>query len=407
MHAREPEGAGLLAKDDVTRYSRQLLLPDVGVDGMLKLKAGRVLVVGAGGLGSTALLYLAGAGVGTIGIVDADTVDVSNLHRQIVHTTGRQGEAKVDSAKKSLLALNPSIRVQTHAEQFTEESGLRLVSGYDVVVDATDNVAARYLINDACILQRKPLVSGAALKWEGQLSVYNYKGGLCYRCAYPNPPPVKSVTSCADGGVVGAVPGTIGALQAIEVQKVLMGMPPGKVMSGRILMFNALDMTTVTINHRPKNPDCAVCGVHPTIQSLRAYSEYLCKPCEATGGDSALAAGNEITCRELDSLLQTSAAPQPLLVDVRLPTEFAITRLRGSVNVPLPSLQDGTRLPEAQALYADARRRGAAVLLLCRRGVASVEATRILLEAGCAEVNNVKHGLTKWAQEIDPEFPMY
>eukprot|EP01064_Diplonema_japonicum_P033363 TRINITY_DN6545_c0_g1_i1.p1 TRINITY_DN6545_c0_g1~~TRINITY_DN6545_c0_g1_i1.p1 ORF type:complete len:388 (+),score=68.23 TRINITY_DN6545_c0_g1_i1:78-1241(+) len=383
-----------LTKPEVERYSRQVILPEIGPDGMRRLLEGKVLIVGAGGLASSAGLYLAGAGVGVIGFADFDKVEVSNLHRQIIHTTERQGMDKVESAKIACLAMNPTITINTHKERFTSENGVTLVSGYDVVVDATDNITSRYLINDACVLASKALVSGSALKWEGQMSVYNYKGGPCYRCAYPNPPPIETVTSCADGGVVGAVPGTIGCLQAIEAQKILMG--AGETMSGRILLFNALQGSYNVMKHRPKSKVCKVCGDNPTLTKLVGYEEYVKKSCEIE--PVSLPSENEMSCEELHELLTSNSTPHTI-IDVRTANEYSLTKLPNTVNVPLSLLT-----PEkAESLRTD----NGLILLLCRRGIASAHATRLLLDADIPNVKNITKGLTRWAQTVDKEFPIY
>eukprot|EP01060_Flectonema_neradi_P039937 TRINITY_DN8966_c0_g1_i1.p1 TRINITY_DN8966_c0_g1~~TRINITY_DN8966_c0_g1_i1.p1 ORF type:complete len:406 (+),score=53.33 TRINITY_DN8966_c0_g1_i1:54-1220(+) len=383
-----------LTKEEVGRYSRQVILPEIGADGQKKLIDASVLIVGAGGLGSSAGLYLAGAGVGTIGFVDFDQVETSNLHRQIIHATDRSGSLKVESAKSACLSLNPLITVNAINSKFTSETGLDLVRDYDVIIDATDNVTSRYLINDSCVISGKPLVSGSALRWEGQLSVYNHNNGPCYRCVYPSPPPTSAVTSCADGGVVGAVPGMIGTLQAIEAQKIICEIPT--TMSGRILLFDALAMSHTTMNHRPRNPSCAVCGTSPTITKLIAYEQYLTKPCDS--GPPPLPQGTEISVRDLKDYRDQQK--DHLLLDVRSETEYGMTRLNNSINIPLkklsPSDVANIRTNESQP-----------ILVLCRRGIASVSATQKLIDAGIPNVFNVSLGLTQWAKEIDLEFPIY
>ena len=386
-----------LGKDDVQRYSRQIILPEVGPEGQTGLSGAAVLIVGAGGLASSCGLYLAGAGIGRLGFVDFDVVEVSNLHRQIIHTTPRAGSPKVESAKASCLGLNPAIRVDAVHERFTAENGLALVKEYDVVVDATDNITARYLVNDACVLGGKPLVSGSALRWEGQLSVYNHDNGPCYRCAYPKPPPVHTVTSCADGGVIGAVPGTIGCLQAVEVQKIILG--AGKTMSGRILHFNALEMAHTTMNQRPKAKGCAVCGENPTITKLSSYDEYSVKSCEIK--PATLPAEVELSCEDFKKKLD--AGDKMVVVDVRGENEYAICRLADTTNIPLARFEPAT----VAALRSDAAASDVPLVMLCRRGRASADATRRLIDAGVPNVRNVTSGLTRWAAVVDTDFPIY
>ena len=406
MHATNTNTTGT-EKASVNRYSRQLILNEVGPTGQDALSSARVLIVGAGGLASTAGPYLAAAGIGHLTFIDDDSVDVSNLHRQVMHSTAKQGVSKVESAKEACLAINPSISVEAIHARFTAENGVEVVQRHDVVVDATDNITARYLVNDACVLSSRPLVSGSALRWEGQLSVYHHEGGPCYRCAYPTPPPLQTVTSCADGGVIGAVPGAIGCLQATEVQKILL--KTGKTMSGRILLYNALEMTHTTMNQRPRNVRCAVCGDTPTITTLKGYDEYIKRACDADA--AGLPDDVELSCEEY-LVWQREERPH-LLIDVRVPAEYKICRLENAVNMPLSAMS----VDEVIALRLNGGDKGGGadgevgdalpVVMLCRRGIASANAAKLLLDAGVPNVRNITSGLTRWAAVIDKDFPIY
>eukprot|EP01062_Namystynia_karyoxenos_P031948 TRINITY_DN23631_c0_g1_i1.p1 TRINITY_DN23631_c0_g1~~TRINITY_DN23631_c0_g1_i1.p1 ORF type:complete len:437 (+),score=100.60 TRINITY_DN23631_c0_g1_i1:87-1397(+) len=390
-----------LTAAEVRRYSRQVILTEVQPAGQRRLLDATVLLVGAGGLASSCGPYLAAAGVGRLIFADFDVVETSNLHRQVMHTTAREGVPKALSARETCLSINPEIRVDAVLERFTADNGVQLVSAADVVVDCTDNITARYLVSDACVIAKKPLVSGSALRWEGQATVYNYEGGPCYRCAYPKPPPLDTVGSCADGGVAGAVPGMIGCVQALEAQKVLLRAPG--VMSGRLLMYNAWEGTWTVMRGRRRNAGCAACGDSPSITALRAYDEYICKPCER--GARPLPPDAELSVVQLSERLRSAdEAQRPVVVDVRPPNEYSICRLAGSVHVPL------SELPARRGELEQMRRGGGhcrTLAMLCRRGVSSAEGTQRLLDLGVSGVVNVTGGLTAWQRDVDPCFPIY
>ncbi|MEX2273934.1 MAG: molybdopterin-synthase adenylyltransferase MoeB [Vicinamibacterales bacterium] len=382
-----------LTPDEYERYSRHLILPEVGLHGQRRLKAARVLCVGAGGLGSPAALYLAAAGVGTIGLVDFDAVDASNLQRQIIHSTDDVGKPKLVSAKRRLTALNPNVTVESHETRLTSANALEIFRGYDVVLDGTDNFATRYLVNDACVLLGIPNAYGSIFRFEGQASVFAAKDGPCYRCLYPEPPPPGLVPSCAEGGVLGVLPGVIGTIQATESIKLILG--GGSALVGRLLLYDAWRMRFRELKLR-RDPACPVCGDHPTIRELIDYDQF-CGVAPAAAA-SPLAAEHEVTVHQLKAKLDSG---QPVYVlDVREPNEFQICRIPGSVLIPLAQLPN--RLSELPG-PSDERD----VIVHCKMGGRSAKAVKLLHERGYARARNLKGGILSWIDSIDPKLPKY
>ncbi len=376
-----------LSKSELVRYARHLALPNVGTAGQLRLRDARVVCVGAGGLGSPLAIYLAAAGVGTLGIVDDDLVDSSNLQRQILHGTSDVGRRKVDSARDRLAEVNPLVEVVTHATRLTSANALDVLGGYDVVVDGTDNFPTRYLVNDACVLLRKPNVYGSIFRWEGQVSVFGTPGGPCYRCLFREPPPPGLVPSCAEGGVLGVLPGIVGSMQAMETVKLLLGVGDG--LAGRLLIFDALDMTWREVSVR-RNPDCPVCGDRPTQTELIDYDVF-CGVEPGDGGPGGLSI-QEVDAREAWTRLRSDRPP--FLLDVREPWEWSVGNLGsfGAHHIPVGQL-DG-RIEEVP--------RDRPVLVYCRTGVRSETAVRRLLESGFAEVAHIEGGILAWSRTVDP-----
>ncbi|KAF5301485.1 hypothetical protein FQR65_LT08788 [Abscondita terminalis] len=389
--------------DEVVRYSRQMLIPSISVSGQVALKESKVLVVGAGGLGCPSALYLAAAGIGELTIVDNDEVELSNLHRQILHSEFDVGVSKVNSATYKLLNLNSNIKINPVHMHVEGKSLMNLLNmkQFDVVVDATDNVATRYLLNDACVLKNIPLVSGSALQMEGQLTVYNYKNGPCYRCIFPVPPPPNTVTSCGDGGVLGAVPGVIGVLQALETIKILSNL--SGVLTGRLLLFDGSDSIFRNVKLRNKNPNCAVCGSNPTITELIDYEEF----CGAKAHDKVeniniLYENENVSVRNLPKDALGSAT----VVDVRPEVEFKMCRIPNSINVPYLNIEKGTNLDEINRILNSNKN----VYVICRRGNDSQRAvSKLKVQFPDASVRffNVKGGLHSYARVIDSSFPVY
>jgi sulfur-carrier protein adenylyltransferase/sulfurtransferase len=385
-----------LSNAEVERYSRHLILPEVGIEGQRRLKAGRVLCVGAGGLGSPAALYLAAAGVGTIGIIDFDAVDASNLQRQILHGTPDVGRSKLQSARDRLSALNPEVRIETHETALTSKNALALFRDYDVILDGTDNFATRYLVNDACVLLGKPNAYGSIFRFEGQASVFATKNGPCYRCLYPEPPPPGLVPSCAEGGVLGVLPGVIGTIQATESIKLLLG--GGSTLIGRLLLYDAWNMRFRELKLR-RDPACPVCGDHPTVRELIDYDQFcgITQPAAVAAASGALPADLEVSVEQLKDI-QTSGRPLYLL-DVREPHEFQICRIPGSTLIPLGQLPARvTELPTGAGAPE--------IIVHCRSGVRSAKAVRQLQERGIAS-RNLKGGILAWIDRIDPTLPKY
>ncbi|XP_058115892.1 adenylyltransferase and sulfurtransferase MOCS3 isoform X2 [Anopheles ziemanni] len=396
-----------LNNDEIARYSRQIILSDIGVQGQLKLKKASVLVVGAGGLGCPSALYLAGAGIGRIGVLDYDEVELTNLHRQLLHTEATIGLTKVDSVQAQLEQLNSQIEIQTHHTQLTSDNAIVILEQYDVIVDATDNVATRYLLNDACVMLGKPLVSGSALQLEGQLTVYNYRGGPCYRCLFPTPPPPESVTNCGDGGVLGAITGVIGALQALETIKIVLSNEG--VLSGRLLLFDGQQSAFRNLKLRPKKPTCAVCSDTPTVTKLVDYEQF-CRM-KATDKDTALsllAPSERISVREYHD--QWVATGQPhLLIDVRGANQFEMCQLPGTpINIPIEDILSGKRTDE---ILSKLERSPVPVYVVCRRGNDSQLAVRhlepLFRTRNLAPPRDLSGGLHAWTKTVDPNFPIY
>lgn len=380
-----------LSHDEILRYSRHLLIPEVGLQGQQKLKAASVLVIGTGGLGSPVALYLAAAGVGHIGLVDYDVVDYSNLQRQVIHGMSTLGDLKVESARQRMLDLNPDIEVEIFNEPFTSENAYRIAEGYDIIIDGTDNFPTRYLVNDLCVFTGKVNVYGSIFRFDGQVSVFDAKNGPCYRCLFPEPPPPGLVPSCAEGGVLGVLPGTIGTLQATEAIKVILGI--GEPLIGKLLLYNALDMSFDFVKLR-KNPDCKVCGENPEVTELIDYEEFCGVPMHDHETGSA---GEEwdITAAELAERLKRGEKIR--LIDVREPHELEISRLPGEEVIPLGQL--ASRMHELDSAEE--------IVLFCKAGTRSARALEILLSAGFRKIKNLKGGINAWAKEVDPSLPVY
>ncbi len=380
-----------LTNEEIRRYSRHLILPEVGLAGQRRIRNTSVLCIGAGGLGSPIALYLAAAGIGRLGIVDFDTVDYSNLQRQILHADADVGISKADSAKATLNALNPNVDVILHKTRITSENALDLIRGYDIVVDGTDNFPTRYLTNDACVLLKKPNVYGSIFRFEGQASVFAPQlGGPCYRCLYPEPPPPGMVPSCAEGGVLGVLPGIIGCIQATEILKLALG--KGSTLVGRLLLFNALDMKFRELKLRP-DPQCPVCGPNPTITALIDYEQFCgVVPESLNPGQHP----DEVTVQEMKRVLDLPALGIKV-VDVREPDEYEIAKVKGVPLYPLSTLpQRFTELDPNQQIY-----------LHCKSGKRSMKALEFLRQQGFKYVKSVKGGISAWADEIDHQVPKY
>jgi sulfur-carrier protein adenylyltransferase/sulfurtransferase len=379
-----------LSKEEIMRYSRHLIMPEVGMEGQLKLKQAKVLCIGTGGLGAPLGLYLAAAGVGRIGLVDFDKVDLTNLQRQILFDTNDIGRPKIEAATNRLRNLNPDIQIDTFETRLTSENALGILKDYDIVVDGTDNFPTRYLVNDACVILGKPNVYGSIFRFEGQITIFAYPGGPCYRCLYPEPPPPGLVPSCAEGGVLGVLPGIVGAIQAAETLKLIIG--KGESLVGRLLLFDALAMRFRELKLR-KNPECPVCGEHPTITKLIDYEEF----CGIRGEESASpaqAAVPEISPRELKARLDRG--DDLFVLDVREPHEFQICNLGGHL-IPLGELS--RRVNEL-----DSSRE---IVAHCRSGKRSAEAVEFLRSAGFRKVLNLKGGILAWSDEVDTSVPKY
>lgn len=380
-----------LSHEEILRYSRHLLIPEVGLAGQKKLKAANALVIGTGGLGSPVALYLAAAGVGRIGLVDYDVVDSSNLQRQIIHGMVGLGKLKVESARQRMLDINPDIQVETYNEPFTSENAMRIAQGYDILIDGTDNFPTRYLTNDVCVLLGKPNVYGSIFRFDGQVSVFDARRGPCYRCLFPEPPPPGLVPSCAEGGVLGVLPGTIGTLQATEALKLILGV--GEPLIGKLLLYNALDMSFDFVSLR-KNPNCKVCGPEPEVTELIDYEAF----CGVPGHDheeGSVGGGWDIEAVELAERL---AQGEPIhLLDVREPHELEISHLEGATLIPLGQL--AARLTELDSAKE--------MVVFCKGGTRSARALELLASAGFRKVKNLKGGINAWAKEVDPRLPVY
>ena len=392
--AAAPVETGLpeLTHDEVTRYSRHLIVPEVGVEGQRKLKAARVLCVGAGGLGSPAALYLAAAGVGTLGLVDFDTVDVSNLQRQILYDTTQVGQRKLVAASARLSSLNPGVTIATHEVALTSANALDIIAGYDIVVDGADNFPTRYLVNDACVLLGKPNVYGSIFRFDGQASIFAAPGGPCYRCLYPEPPPPGLVPSCAEGGVLGVLPGLVGTIQATEAIKLILG--AGDSLVGRLLLVDALAMTFRALKVR-RDPGCAICGDRPTIRTLIDYQQF-CGVAPAP--PPALPREFTTTVEELKARIDR--ADRIWILDVREPNEAAICRIPGATLIPLRDLP--ARLDELPR-GADAPD----IIVHCKMGGRSAKAVTLLREQGFTKLKNLDGGILAWIDRVDPTQPKY
>jgi adenylyltransferase/sulfurtransferase len=394
-----------LSNDEIARYSRHLILPEVGMEGQQKLKAAKVLCVGTGGLGAPLAMYLAAAGVGTIGLVDFDTVDASNLQRQIIHSTATVGKLKVDSAEIMLKGLNPHLNVVKHNTMLTSANALEILKDYDVIADGTDNFQTRYLVNDACVLLGKPNAYASIYRFEGQASIFGAPDGPCYRCLYPEPPPPGLVPSCAEGGVLGILPGLLGVIQATETIKLILGI--GEPLIGRLLLVDALGMTFRTLKLR-KNPECPVCGTHPTVTELIDYNQFcgIAPPTEvgplevardkAVGEHPIVDGIPQISVQELKQKLD--AKEDVFVLDVREPHEYLIANL-GAPQIPVGEVE--RRVGELAA------QRNREVIVHCRSGARSQKAALILKQAGFTNVSNLAGGILAWADKIDPSMPKY
>ncbi|MGB8888237.1 MAG: molybdopterin-synthase adenylyltransferase MoeB [Candidatus Korobacteraceae bacterium] len=377
-----------LSNDEVLRYSRHLIMPEVGMDGQLKLKQARVLCIGTGGLGSPLALYLAAAGVGTLGIVDFDIVDVTNLQRQVIHGTGDVGRKKLDSAADRIASINPNVDVRKFETRLTSANALQLFRDFDIVVDGTDNFPTRYLVNDACVLTGKPNVYGSIFRFEGQASVFATQNGPCYRCLYPEPPPPGLVPSCAEGGVLGILPGLVGLIQATETIKLILG--SGEPLIGRLLLVDALAMRFRELKLR-KNPECPVCGENPKVKQLIDYEQF----CGIRGEEKPAAANmQDMTPEELKQRLD--AGDDLFVLDVREPHEFQICNLGGHL-IPLNDL------PKRVSELDSSRE----IVVHCKMGGRSAKAVDFLRQSGFSKVHNLAGGINAWAERVDPKMPKY
>jgi molybdopterin/thiamine biosynthesis adenylyltransferase/rhodanese-related sulfurtransferase len=387
--APETERATTLSKEEILRYSRHLIMPEVGMEGQLKLKNAKVLCIGTGGLGAPLGLYLAAAGVGKLGIVDFDVVDNTNLQRQVLFSTADVGKPKVAAAAARLRGLNPDIEIVPHEASLSSENALDLFKDYDIIVDGTDNFPTRYLVNDACVLLGKPNVYGSIFRFDGQITIFGYAGGPCYRCLYPEPPPPGLVPSCAEGGVLGVLPGIVGTIQAAETLKLILG--KGDPLVGRLLLFDALAMKFRELKLR-KNPECPVCGEHPTVTKLIDYVEF----CGIRGEEAPTTVTNipEITPRDLKTRLDRG--DDLYILDVREPHEYQICNLGGHL-IPLGELsRRAAELDSSKEIVAH-----------CRSGKRSAEAVDFLRKAGFKKIWNLKGGILAWSDEVDPSVPKY
>jgi molybdopterin/thiamine biosynthesis adenylyltransferase/rhodanese-related sulfurtransferase len=377
-----------LNNDEILRYSRHLIMPEVGMEGQLKIKAARVLCIGTGGLGSPLALYLAAAGVGTLGLVDFDVVDYTNLQRQIIHTTADVGRKKLDSAADKIKAINPFVNLRTFDTFLNSENALDLFRDFDLIADGTDNFPTRYLVNDACVLSGKPNVYASIFRFEGQASVFGTKAGPCYRCLYPEPPPPGLVPSCAEGGVLGILPGLLGIIQATEVVKMILG--NGDPLIGRLLLVDALAMKFRELKLR-KNPDCPVCGTHPTVTKLIDYNEF----CGIRGEEKAVeASGSDMQVEELKRRLD--AGDDIFVLDVREPHEYQICNIGGHL-IPLNDLPNRVNeLDTSREIVAH-----------CKMGGRSAKAVAFLRQAGFTKIHNLAGGITAWSERVDPKVPKY
>ena len=381
-----------LTKQELNRYSRHLVLPEVGVEGQEKLKEAKVLIVGAGGLGSPVASYLAAAGVGEIGIVDFDKVDENNLQRQIIHSTKDIGELKTESAKKSINNLNPNVKVNIHNVKLNSKNAIEIIKNYDVVVDASDNFPTRYLVNDSCVLLKKPNVYGSIFRFEGHASVFNFDNGPCYRCLFPNPPPKDAIPSCAEAGVLGVLPGIIGTIQATEALKIILRKTD--VLSGRFLVYDALAMTFKELK-LGKNKNCPICGENPRIKELIDYEQF----CNMKEQEEKSLEEDEINVRQLKKMMDNRE--DFVLIDVREEHECDICKIHGARLIPLSKIMNGN-IDILENIEKDKR-----IILHCHTGARSAEALNILRNKGFKNLKNLVGGIDAWSQEIDPEVAIY
>ncbi|CAH1398974.1 unnamed protein product [Nezara viridula] len=391
---------------EISRYSRQILVPNIGIKGQESFKNGKVLIIGAGGLGCPAAQYLAGCGIGHIGLVDYDEVEENNLHRQLLHQENSIGTSKVRSAAQALRSINSHIKVDEYPVQLNSLNAIQIMQSYSVVIDASDNPSTRYLVNDACIMTKLPLVSGSAVGMEGQLTVYNYKGGPCYRCLFPDPPPPNTVSNCGDAGVLGPVPGVIGTMQALQAIHILL--ESEGVLSSKLLLFDGADTKFRTVKLRGKSAGCVVCGENPTITRLIDYEQF----CGAPANDKHAAVNllkpeERITVSELRTALKEKG--KPVVIDVRSKTEFDICRLPGSVNIPLADIEKQSAQNTLKSVISKSPNPNEPVYVICRRGNDSQKAVKKLRELMLLNQDffDVRGGLHAWARDIDHTFPIY
>ncbi|RWS02620.1 adenylyltransferase and sulfurtransferase MOCS3-2-like protein [Dinothrombium tinctorium] len=401
--------SSILRPDEVSRYSRQMILPQIGSEAQTKLKNTSVLIVGCGGLGSPSSQYLVGAGIGKLGLVDGDVVETSNLHRQVIHTEKNVGKPKAESAFEFLRSLNSNVEFEKLQLRISRANAIDIIKRYDIVLDATDNAVTRYLLSDACVICEKPLVSGAALRFEGQLTVYNYDETTpCYRCLFPTPPPLGAITNCSEGGVIGPVPGMIGTLQALEVIKIAIGIRPS--FAGRMLLFDGLDGIFRTVKIRGRKKDCASCGENPSITTdLIDYNEFCQTPaCDNSGGQSLkiLTPEERIFALEYKNIIDDGI--KHVLIDVRPENEVNVVKLDQSINIPLKKIQSNEGLQKVKELIENSN--ADKLIVMCRRGNASQIAVRFLkenLKSDKVEIKDIIGGITAWSQQVDPKVPVY
>jgi len=382
----------ILSAEELARFNRHIILPQVGLEGQEKLKQARVLCVGTGGLGSPIALYLSAAGVGTMGLVDFDVVDDSNLQRQIAHSTADIGRPKIESARDTLLGINPYLNVELHGDGITRANVREIVGQYDIVVDGTDNFPTRYLVNDACVLEGKPLVYASIFQFEGQATIFNHKEGPCYRCLYPEPPPPGLVPSCAEGGVLGVLPGVIGVLQATEAVKIILD--AGKSLSGRLLLYDAMDMRFREVKLR-KDPSCPACGEHPTIGDVQAYEQFCGLPPTEEVEQEEVLADYDITPKDLKGMMDENS--DLYVLDVREPHEIAICVIEGTVKIPLGDVAERhLEVPKDRE-----------VVVHCKMGGRSAQAVEFLQSKGYTNVKNLAGGIIRWADDVDASLTKY
>ena len=383
----------ILTPEELSRFNRHIILPQVGLEGQERLKKARVLCIGTGGLGSPIAMYLAAAGIGTLGLVDFDVVDDSNLQRQIVHSTRNIGRPKVESARDTLHGLNPHMEIALHGEGITRDNVRELVRRYDVVVDGTDNFPTRYLVNDACVLESKPLVYASIFQFEGQVTVFNHDEGPCYRCLYPEPPPPGLVPSCAEGGVLGVLPGVIGVIQATEAIKIILG--KGRTLAGRLMLYDAMDMHFREVNLR-RDPACPACGEHPSIGDVEAYEQFCGLPPTEAPEEEGNLGPDDITPKQLAAMRNESDS-EPFLLDVREPFEVDICRIDGAWEIPLGEL------PLRYAEVPEDRD----VVVHCKMGGRSAQAVELLKSKGYRRVKNLAGGILRWIDDVDGSLRRY